>query len=161
VRLRVALDSDSAAIVALVAEAYRDYPGCIPLVTQEEPELLRPGSAYADPGGWWVVEQDRALVASVALSYETAELKKLYVAKRARGQGLGSDLARLVEERAQAVGLGELRLWTDTRFVEAHRLYEGLGWHRQPMTRLLADASNTTEFEYRKRLRAERAPVRI
>jgi GNAT superfamily N-acetyltransferase len=151
VRLRAALDSDSAALVALVAEAYRDHPGCILRVEEEEPELLRPGTAYAEPGGWWVVEQAGAVVASAALSFETAQMKKLYVAKRARGQGLGSDLARLIEERAQAVGLRELSLWTDTRFLQAHRLYERLGWHRQPMTRLLADASNTTEFEYRKR----------
>jgi len=152
VSLRAARDSDSAAVVALVAEAYADYAGCLLLVEAEEPELLRPASAYAPPGGWWVVEQDGAVVASVALSVETAQLKKLYVAKRARAQGLGAKLTGYVEALARDVGLAELRLWTDTRFVAAHRLYERLGWHRQPMTRLLADASKTTEFEYRMRL---------
>ncbi|HKY94915.1 MAG TPA: GNAT family N-acetyltransferase [Kiloniellales bacterium] len=150
--LRAARDGDSAAIVAIVAEAYADYSGCILLVDEEEPELRRPGTAYAAPGGWWVVERGHRIVASVALCSATAQLKKLYVAKAARGKGLGAQLARHAEARARMAGLKALRLWTDTRFVEAHRLYERLGWHRQPMTRLLADASNTTEFEYRKRL---------
>lgn len=150
--LRPATDGDSDAIVAIVAEAYAGYPGCTLLVDHEEPELRRPGTAYAAPGGWWVVEQVGGIVASVALCSATAQLKKLYVAKAARGQGLGARLTRHAEQRAKAAGLAALRLWTDTRFLEAHRLYERLGWHRQPMTRLLADASNTTEFEYRKRL---------
>lgn len=150
--LRAAVDGDSDAIVAIVAEAYAGYAGCILLVDEEEPELRRPGTAYATPGGWWVAEQGGAVVASVALCSETAQLKKLYVAKRARGSGLGAALTAHAEARAKSAGIAELRLWTDTRFVEAHRLYERLGWHRQPMTRLLADASNTTEFEYRKRL---------
>jgi len=150
--LRPARDEDSAAIVALVAAAYADYPGCILLVDEEEPELRRPGSAYAPPGGWWVVEQGGRIVASVGFSFGTRELKKLYVARAARGQGLGARLTGYVETLAKQAGVTELRLWTDSRFVEAHRLYERLGWHRQPMTRMLADASWTTEFEYRKRL---------
>jgi len=152
VNLRPARDDDSAAVVALVAAAYADYAGCVLLVDQEEPELRRPGRAYPPPGGWWVAERDGRIVASVGLSFAARELKKLYVAKEARGQGLGGQLTSYVERLARHAGLSELRLWTDTRFVEAHRLYERLGWHRQPMTRLLADASNTTEFEYRKRL---------
>ena len=150
--LRPANDADSEAIVAVVAQAYADYPGCILLVDEEEPELRRPGSVHAAPGGWWVVEQEGRIVASVALCVETAMLKKLYVLREARGQGLGAKLTGYVEDLAKRAGLAELRLWTDTRFVEAHRLYERLGWYRQPMTRALADASETTEFEYRKRL---------
>jgi GNAT superfamily N-acetyltransferase len=150
VKLRPAEDGDSDAIVAICAEAYADYPGCILLVAEEEPELLHPKGAYPPPGGWWVAEQDGRIVASVAFCSETAQLRKLYVAKAARGRGLGASLAGYVEGLAKDAGLAELRLWTDTRFAEAHRLYERLGWHRQPMTRLLGDASNTTEFEYRK-----------
>ncbi|MDP9431923.1 MAG: hypothetical protein M3P91_04200 [Actinomycetota bacterium] len=36
-------------------------------------------------------------------------------------------------------------LRSDTRFLEAHRLYAACGWEMQPEIRELHDLSNTTE----------------
>lgn len=155
--LRLAEDRDGPALIALVDAIYRDYPGCILLVDEEEPELRSPGTAYSPDGVWWVVERAGRLVASAALrpsAYRAgeAELRKLYVDPATRGKGLGAALVRLTESEALRRGYRRMHLWTDTRFGEAHRLYERLGWHRQPLTRMLDDASLTSEFEYRKRL---------
>ncbi len=154
--LRPAEERDSPALVRLVDALYRDYPGCVLLVDEEEPELRRPAAAYAPEGAWWVVEQGGELVASVAIrpsAYRPGwgELRKLYVDRRAQGQGLGQSLLRFAESEMAGRGWQHLHLWTDSRFDAAHRLYDRAGWHRQALTRLLNDASNTTEFEYRKR----------
>jgi len=43
-----------------------------------------------------------------------------------------------------------VHLWTDTRFTDAHRLYERLGYARLDETRALHDRSGTVEYHYRK-----------
>jgi len=75
------------------------------------------------------------------------ELKSLYVAAEARRRGLGRALTRLVERHAREDGRPRGRLWTDTRFHDAHRMYERLGWARTGAERDLHDLSNTTEYE--------------
>ena len=52
---------------------------------------------------------------------------------------------------------GLLRSWSDTRFLDAHRLYERLGYVRTGETRDLHDLSNTTEFFFVKELESGRA----
>jgi putative acetyltransferase len=154
--LRPAVDADAPALIALVDALYRDYPGCVLLVDAEEPELRRPGAAYAPAGAWWVAEQGGRLVASVALRPSArragwGELRKLYVDRRVQGQGLGGALLAFAEAEMVRRGWRDLHLWTDSRFDAAHRLYARKGWHRQPLTRLLDDASHTTELEFVKR----------
>lgn len=43
---------------------------------------------------------------------------------------------------------GTVELWSDTRFTDAHRLEERLGYRRTGETRELGDLSNTTGFRY-------------
>lgn len=43
-------------------------------------------------------------------------------------------------------------LWSDTRFVGSHALYESLGYHRMLHTRELNDLSNTEECGFRRNL---------
>ncbi len=155
--LRAAQEADSAPLIDLVSAIYGDYPGCHLLVEAEEPDLLRPGGAYLPGGGWWVVEAGGALVGSVALRPSTArpgwgELRKLYLRAELRGEGVGAALLAFAEGEMAARGWRHAHLWTDSRFAAAHRLYARAGWHRCALTRMLADASHTTEFEYLKQL---------
>ena len=76
-------------------------------------------------------------------------LHKLYVARAARRQGLGTRLCELIFEEARRRGATFVELWSDTRFLDAHRLYENLGFVRGPETRELHDLSDTREFYYR------------
>lgn len=155
--LREARDNDSADLIALMTVIYDSYPGCKLLVEEEEPDLLEPATAFDDGGGWWVVEREGLLIASVALSpsHERdgwGKLRKLYVDARARGEGLGSAMVHLVEAAAAERGFQHLHLWSDSRFDAAHRLYERLGWRRSPLTRTLPDFSRTTELEFLKQI---------
>ena len=84
---------------------------------------------------------------------EALELKHLYVAARARRRGLGRHLTELVEAEARGRGRPRVELWTDTRFTDAHRLYERLGYVRVG-SRTLGDRSSSSEHRYLKMLPA-------
>ena len=46
-----------------------------------------------------------------------------------------------------------MMLYTDTRFTEAHRLYERLGYTRLPSEQKRADATNSMGYLYAKMLK--------
>jgi putative acetyltransferase len=155
--IRDARDGDAWDLVGLVAGCWSEHPGCVLDVHGEAPDLLAIATAYADKNGrFWVVEEDGRLVASVGLapapSAGTVLLQKLYVARSARRQGLGSQLVARVETEAIERGASAIELWTDTRFEPAHRLYERLGYVRNGATRELHDLSNSVEYHYLKEL---------
>lgn len=155
--IRPSRDDDSAGMLAVLASVFSEYPGCV-LLLEEEPEMQRPASAFAEhDGAIWAVERAGRLVGMVGLRPDhdepgLFELKKLYLLAEARGLGLGRRLVEMVEGEARRRGARAMHLWSDTRFVTAHRVYERLGYQRLPETRDLHDASHTTEFHFRKGL---------
>jgi len=158
--LRPARDGDAAGLIALIGACFAEYPGCVLDVDGEIPELRAVATWAAGRGGaFWTVERDGRVVASVGalpLGAAAVELVKLYVAPAARGLGLARRLVARVEDHARAAGAGRVELWTDTRFVTAHRVYERLGYRRTARTRALADLSATVEFHYVKPLDGRR-----
>ncbi|MGD0191634.1 MAG: GNAT family N-acetyltransferase [Rhizomicrobium sp.] len=152
--IRAVRDADSTGLIALIGGAFAEYPDVYLDVDGEMPELRNPAAAIRiDDGRWWVAELDGAIVGSIAfspVSADEAELKRLYVAVKARRRGLGKRLCGLVEHEAANRNVKKLFLWTDTRFADAHRLYQRLGYIRGPDTRVLNDVSNTIEFCYAK-----------
>ena len=154
--VRAVHDDDSAELIELIGVSWAEYPGCVLAVDREEPWLRAPAAHYAANGGrMWVAELGGAVVGCVALrpsdTDDVAELKNLYVAAVARRHGLGEVLTSLVEDESAQRGLGALELWTDTRFADAHRFYERLGYSRLPGTRELHDLSQTVEYSYVKK----------
>ena len=82
-----------------------------------------------------------------------ARLHKLYVSDAARRRGVGETLCRLVERAAKDdMGASMLMLYSDSRFLDAHRLYERLGYERQPGLVHRNDASQSIEYVYTKSL---------
>jgi len=156
VAIRPAVDEDAAALIALIGDCFAEYPGCILDVDGEVPELRAIASrSAAQQGRFWVAEQAGAVVACVGCRPlgDIYELQKLYVAPVARRRGLAGHLIGLAEAEAEARRAGIMELWTDSRFVDAHRLYDRLGYERLPETRVLDDLSASTEYRYRKALR--------
>lgn len=159
--VRPVRDSDSAALVALIGSCWAEYPGIVLDVDGEEPWLRAPASAYRRWGGrMWVLVPDGGdgPVACVGVKPHgpgVVELKSLYVAAAARRRGLGSRLTRMVEEEARRSGALRVELWSDSRFADAHRMYERLGYRRTGNTRDLHDLSHTTEYEFVRDLAGE------
>jgi putative acetyltransferase len=161
--VRPVVDADADGLIALIGAAYAEHPGCVLDLPGVDADLVAPASsARVRDVAWWVVVEDDVVVASVAHGPLVAvegrdapemELKRLYVARSHRRRGLASALVASVVERADERGAAALFAWSDTRFVDAHRMYERLGFVRSAFTRDLDDPSCTCEAHFRLGLR--------
>lgn len=162
--LRPVTDRDADGLIALVSEAYAEYPGCVLDLPGVDADLVSPATTARRAGTTlWVVEGAGRIVGSVGAGRLTAntagaehtatvELKRLYVAASHRRRGLAGGLVQLVERHAQDTGATTVELWSDTRFHDAHRLYERLGYQHTGRTRELGDPSQTTEYHFQRTL---------
>ena len=144
VRIRSATEEDAAAAIALWTEAYVTHGvggRTVPYAAADFEESVRNGEVFVVDGepGW----EGAPLAGVVALGppgapgnvvarAEEAELSRLTVAITARGRGVGRALTVHCERRDRAVGWGAIALWSRPAQVEAHRLYESLGYRRVP-----------------------------
>ncbi|MGE0142635.1 MAG: GNAT family N-acetyltransferase [Planctomycetota bacterium] len=155
--IRLATDGDSPGIVALVGRCFFDYERCWLDVDREETGLLSPSSAFTR---FWVLAHGDRIYGSIACNDHEAEadhprsveLKKCYVHPALRRQGVATRLVDLVEAHAQDFHAHTVELWSDTRFLQAHALYERLGYRRSGARRELGDISDTAEFHFVKTL---------
>jgi GNAT superfamily N-acetyltransferase len=155
--LRVASDDDSWEVIGLIAACWSEYPGCVMDAHGECPDLLAPATAYRTMGGafWVATDGCGAVIATVGWRPVAAgglELERLYVNQRFRRRGLAADLTELVERAAGEHRAPTIELWSDSRFVAAHRFYVGRGYRRTGEERDLGDLSHTHEYHYLKRL---------
>lgn len=150
--LRPVRDADAAGLIDLIGGAYAEYPGCVLDLDGVDDDLLTPATSMTRTSGrLWVVDHDDTIAACIGagpLRDDTVELKRLYVARTARRQGLGSQLISFVEDHAAGVGAQRIELWSDLRFTDAHRLYERLGYEDTGARRQLHDPSCTTERQF-------------
>ena len=123
-------------------------------VDAEMPEYRALASYYADRGGaLWAAEDAGEIVGMIAtrpLSDGAWEVCRVYVRPALHGAGLGHRLLDVAEAHALAAGATRLRLWSDTRFDRAHRFYEKRSYVRSGPMRVLADISNSLEYEFGK-----------
>jgi ribosomal protein S18 acetylase RimI-like enzyme len=112
-------------------EAYLDVDLCFQGFEKELAGL--PGN-YAPPGGGLLIafsgNEAVGCVAVRRLAPAICEMKRLYVKSKARGMGLGRQLARQIISIAQQLGYSMMRLDTLDKLSEAMRLYESLGFTR-------------------------------
>jgi GNAT superfamily N-acetyltransferase len=116
-----------ACLAAYFAELDRRFPGGFDPGPPGDPADYRPPK-----GVFLLARQDGRVLGCVALSFAEAEVKRLWIAPEARGQGLASRLMQAVEEAARAAGLSRLVLDTNGRLTEAQALYRRLGWRPIP-----------------------------
>jgi putative acetyltransferase len=149
-RLRRAEDRDAQDLFGLLTLCFAAYPGCFTDPHDDLADLRRPGAAFRGEGEAFLVLEDETgrVCACVAVDRPepgVGELHRLYVRPDRRGRGLARDLVAVAEGIARAAGAARMRLWSDTRFLDAHRLYARLGYAPQGGTRALGDVSNSVE----------------
>lgn len=139
--LRPVTDDDAAAVQALIGGCFEEYDGCVLDLADLDAWMLRPSCRRL----WVVPAPGGTLEACVGVGGDGSDartLTSLYVAAPARRRGWGSVLVHLAERA------GARQLWTDTRFLDAHRLYARLGWRDTGERRELHDPSATTEARW-------------
>ncbi len=158
--LRPAVDADAQDLFGLLTLCFAEYPGCFTDPHDDLPDLVRPGhwperrdaKGRRLGGAFLVLEDARGRIcASIAYDLpkpERAELHRLYVRPDCRRRSIAARLVRHVEQCARQDGARSISLWSDTRFVSAHQLYQALGYAPTGATRELHDISRTSEYEF-------------
>lgn len=148
--IRDASERDGPAIVDLWTEAYfteGEGGRTAPYAEADFTETARDGQVL-------VAERQEAVIGVVALfppgapgraaaQAGEAELARLVVAASARRLGTGRALIERCEQLARAAGWDAIALWSRRYQVQAHRLYESLGYERVPER----DSVDETGFE--------------
>ena len=106
--------------------------------------LVDAETAYAPPRGLFVVsgrdEEPRSCGGVQFLDDDRAEIKRMWVAREARGQGLAGALLAHLEELILASGRHTALLDTNSTLAPAVGLYESRGYRRVPDYNGNADA---------------------
>lgn len=153
--IRASENRDEADLIRIFDACYGEYEGCVLAVDEEIPQLRRIADwAREQDGEMWSVEPAGggpvvACGGYVRTAPDTLEIRHIYVAPEARRNGLAAKLVEMVLAAARARGCNTVDLWTDTRFLDAHRLYARLGFVQGKETRELRDLSDTVEFYFR------------
>jgi GNAT superfamily N-acetyltransferase len=86
----------------------------------------------APKGAFFVADDGESLVGCAGWRRhgDDAELKRMFTAKAARGQGLGRRMLATIEESAREAGCARLILETGDKQPEAINLYESAGYAR-------------------------------
>lgn len=140
-RIREAIEADAAAAAALWTEAYTGQGGGEGRrQPYAESELGAAAAAatvlVAESGAGELIgivalvpaDSPRGAVARIG----EAELSRLAIAAPARGRGVGRALAVRCLELAREQEAARVVLWSRPYQVEAHSLYESLGFRRAP-----------------------------
>ena len=149
--IRPAASSDAPGVVDLIGRVYLEY-GFVYVPEVEVPDLFRFDHHYAAPrGAFFVVREGGVVVGSVGverLDDGSAELHRLYLDTRLRGRGTGRALVEAALDWCRAEKIGRMILWSDTRFDQAHRLYERLGFRLMGERVLPDDLNQTREYGF-------------
>ncbi len=121
-----------------------------------EEELATLPGRYASPRGELLIamsgDESAGCIALRQFRDEQhiCEMKRLFVRPNFRGTGLGRRLAMAIIERGREIGYKKMRLDTLPQQVEAHRLYESLGFYDvQPYSDFPIAGSRFLELDLR------------
>ena len=149
IRIERAGAAEAADVMALIHRVFDEY-GFIWDPEEEFWDLLAEEFPYLEPRGalWVGRDAEGVVVGSIAAELvggDAVELHRLYLDAQLRGAGQGRRLMLTALEWAREAGCERAVLWSDTRFAEAHRLYDRLGFVRSG-ERELEDVNETREF---------------
>ena len=120
---------------ALLLE-YGDSRKDDPALVDFSEEINNLPGEYAPPAGNIILAYcDEELAGCVAvhkLDDDICEMKRLYVAPRFRGKGIGRSLVMAILEQARMIGYARMRLDSIPSMKAAQTLYESIGFYEIP-----------------------------
>jgi ribosomal protein S18 acetylase RimI-like enzyme len=125
--LRQAVATDAAAIRELTRAAYAKW---VPLIGREPKPMTADYAEAVAKHRFDLLYVEGTLAALIETIRETDHLlvENVAVSPSFQGRGLGRQLMAHAEQLATASGFGEVRLYTNQRFVENIELYRRLGY---------------------------------
>jgi len=133
-RLRCAENGDGSAIEGLVFAVLEEY-GLTPDPEGIDADLRDIESSYRRRGGAFQVLEEPSgrilgCVGLLPIDRATCELRKMYLAREARGRGLGRRLLESALAQAKDLGFQRVTLETASVLVQAIALYKANGFVR-------------------------------
>lgn len=127
VDIRPATAADVPAVRELVSAAYRHY---VPRIGREPAPMRADYAETVVAGRAWVAEADGRLAGLIVLvpRPEYLLLENVAVDPAQQGRGVGSALLAFADERARALGLPEVRLYTNELMTENIAYYPRRGY---------------------------------
>jgi GNAT superfamily N-acetyltransferase len=124
-------DAGAAPAVELVSAMWEEIKDMYPRIGDEEGPSATPED-FSPPGGTFVIGWDgeRPVAGGGIKRLEdgAAEIKRMYVARDARGAGLGRALLAALEDAARDLGYSVVRLDTGRFQPSALRMYQQAGY---------------------------------
>jgi GNAT superfamily N-acetyltransferase len=126
--LRRATDLDARSVDKLVAAAYEKY---IPLIGRMPMPMLTDHTESIRANDVWVLDLGGRILGVIELERRVDHvwIDNVAIDPTWQGRGLGRRLLRHAEDEARRLGLGELRLLTNERYVDNIAMYSRYGYH--------------------------------
>jgi DNA-binding MarR family transcriptional regulator/GNAT superfamily N-acetyltransferase len=130
-------DPEAPEALACLVAYFDEVVARVPGVSRSFFPLPDPGAdSYRSPLGRclvaWSDDLPVGCVSLRPLEASIGEVKRLWIAASARGQGLSRRLMSAIEAEARIMGLSSLKLDTNTALTEAVALYRDTGWTDVP-----------------------------
>ncbi len=148
--LRPAKEADIRLMSDIINTVFDEY-GWTFVETDELPDFVFYESHYSNPERallFALTDEKDNVIGSIAVKSggRGPYLSRVYLMAEYRGFGLGKWMTSQVMELVKKRGFDSIHLWTDTRFVDAHRMYERLGFRMTGEIRSLHDVNRSFEF---------------
>ena len=154
-KIRSARKTDIPHLVALIMDAFAEYNLVIdPAI--EVPDFLSFEKSYDFRKRHLVTAlwNDKITgCGAVTIDGKVAWLSRIYVHTGFRKKGIGTGIMQQLTEMALESGTETIELWSDTRFTDAHRLYQRFRFAQSGRERVLPDdPNNTVEYHFYRNL---------
>jgi GNAT superfamily N-acetyltransferase len=156
-RVRPAVETEIEELIQVVREVFVEYDMIFDAL-DELPDYVRFGEYYAEnvpsvgrpflctvlaPG------EEGVIAGCIAQRFDEDGpcLSRVYLRPQYRAQGVGKWMVREFMDLLRQQGFDSMHLWTDTRFVPAHGMYEKVGFRMAGEIRSLHDVNRSFEWK--------------
>jgi len=127
IAIRLAAEADAPALAKIAAAAYQRY---VPRIGRPPAPMTADYPAAVRRGQAWVAVMDGEVAGFIILIPRPGYLllENVAVLPAAQGQGIGARLLALAEDRAHALGMPEIRLYSNAAMTENLAYYPRHGY---------------------------------